>query len=73
VDETTSTSGLFLLDAFFRMHSFSMPDIFKVPSGMQRSVSIVGLGNWGSSLAHALNAAGVSLQEVILSSALWCW
>ena len=46
-----------------------MPDIFKVPSGMQRSVSIVGLGNWGSSLAHALNAAGVSLQEVILSSA----
>jgi len=35
---------------------------------MQRSVSIVGLGNWGSSLAHALNAAGVSLQEVILSS-----
>ena len=45
-----------------------MPDIFKVPSGMQRSVSIVGLGNWGSSLAHALNAAGVSLQEVILSS-----
>jgi predicted short-subunit dehydrogenase-like oxidoreductase (DUF2520 family) len=46
-----------------------MPDIFKVPSGMQRSVSIVGLGNWGSSLAYALNAAGVSLQEVILSSA----
>jgi predicted short-subunit dehydrogenase-like oxidoreductase (DUF2520 family) len=35
---------------------------------MQRSVSIIGLGNWGSSLAHALNAAGVSLQEVILSS-----
>jgi predicted short-subunit dehydrogenase-like oxidoreductase (DUF2520 family) len=46
-----------------------MPDIFKVPSGMQRSVSVVGLGNWGSSLAHALTAAGVSLQEVILSSA----
>jgi predicted short-subunit dehydrogenase-like oxidoreductase (DUF2520 family) len=45
-----------------------MPDIFKVPSGMQRSVSIVGLGNWGTSLAHALNAAGVILQEVILSS-----
>jgi predicted short-subunit dehydrogenase-like oxidoreductase (DUF2520 family) len=53
---------------FLPCHSFSMPDIFKVPSGMQRSVSIVGLGNWGSSLAHALNAAGVSLQEVILSS-----
>jgi predicted short-subunit dehydrogenase-like oxidoreductase (DUF2520 family) len=45
-----------------------MPDIFKVPSGMQRSVSIVGLGNWGSSLTHALMAAGVRLQEVILSS-----
>ena len=36
---------------------------------MQRSVSIIGLGNWGSSLAHALNAAGVGLHEVILSSA----
>jgi predicted short-subunit dehydrogenase-like oxidoreductase (DUF2520 family) len=35
---------------------------------MQRSVSIVGLGNWGSSLAHALNGAGVRLQEVIVSS-----
>jgi predicted short-subunit dehydrogenase-like oxidoreductase (DUF2520 family) len=34
---------------------------------MQRSVSIIGLGNWGSSLAHALDRAGVSLQEVILS------
>src|SRR5450631_1034755 len=54
---------------FLPCHSLSMPDIFKVPSGMQRSVSVVGLGNWGSSLAHALNAAGVSLQEVILSSA----
>ncbi len=46
-----------------------MPDIFKVPSGMQRSVSIVGLGNWGSSLAYALSAAGVRLQEIILSGA----
>jgi predicted short-subunit dehydrogenase-like oxidoreductase (DUF2520 family) len=46
-----------------------MLDIVKVPSGMERSVSIVGLGNWGSSLAYALNAAGVRLQEVILSSA----
>lgn len=36
---------------------------------MQRSVSIIGLGNWGSSLAYALNAAGGSLQEVILSRA----
>ncbi len=44
-----------------------MLDIFKVPSGMQQSVTIVGLGNWGSSLAYALDAAGVSLQEVILS------
>ena len=35
---------------------------------MQRSVSIVGLGNWGSSLAHALVVAGVSLQEVIVPS-----
>jgi predicted short-subunit dehydrogenase-like oxidoreductase (DUF2520 family) len=35
---------------------------------MQRSVSIIGLGNWGSSLAHALDTAGVSLQEVIVSS-----
>jgi predicted short-subunit dehydrogenase-like oxidoreductase (DUF2520 family) len=35
---------------------------------MQRSVTIVGLGNWGSSLAYSLNAAGVRLQEVILSS-----
>jgi predicted short-subunit dehydrogenase-like oxidoreductase (DUF2520 family) len=33
---------------------------------MQRSVSIIGLGNWGSSLAHALVAAGVELQEVII-------
>jgi predicted short-subunit dehydrogenase-like oxidoreductase (DUF2520 family) len=44
-----------------------MLDIFKVPSGMQRSVSIVGPGNWGTSLAHALKTAGVDLQEVILS------
>jgi len=34
---------------------------------MDRSVSIIGLGNWGSSLAHALDTAGVSLQEVIIS------
>jgi predicted short-subunit dehydrogenase-like oxidoreductase (DUF2520 family) len=34
---------------------------------MRRSVSIIGLGNWGSSLAHALDTAGVSLQEVILT------
>jgi predicted short-subunit dehydrogenase-like oxidoreductase (DUF2520 family) len=33
---------------------------------MQRSVSIVGLGNWGSSLAHALGIAGVGLGEVIV-------
>ena len=44
---------------FLPCHSFSVPDNFKVPSGMQRSVSIIGLGNWGSSLAHALDAAGV--------------
>ncbi len=35
---------------------------------MHRSVSIIGLGNWGSSLAHALDKAGVGLQEVILSN-----
>jgi predicted short-subunit dehydrogenase-like oxidoreductase (DUF2520 family) len=35
---------------------------------MQRSVSIIGLGNWGSSLAHALVAAGVGLDEVIVPS-----
>jgi predicted short-subunit dehydrogenase-like oxidoreductase (DUF2520 family) len=34
---------------------------------MHRSVSIIGLGNWGSSLAHALDTAGVSLQEVIIT------
>jgi predicted short-subunit dehydrogenase-like oxidoreductase (DUF2520 family) len=33
---------------------------------MRRSVSIIGLGNWGSSLAHALVAAGVELEEVII-------
>jgi predicted short-subunit dehydrogenase-like oxidoreductase (DUF2520 family) len=33
---------------------------------MRRSVSIVGPGNWGSSLAHALVAAEVELQEVIV-------
>ena len=32
----------------------------------QRSVSIIGPGNWGSSLAHALRAAGVPLHEVIV-------
>ena len=35
---------------------------------MQRSVSIIGLGNWGSSLAHALGVAGVGLHEVIVPS-----
>ena len=33
----------------------------------RRRVSIVGLGNWGSSLAHALRASGVPLHEVIIS------
>ena len=32
---------------------------------MQRSVSIIGPGNWGSSLVHALGVAGVPLDEVI--------
>ncbi len=35
----------------------------------QRSVSIIGPGNWGSSLAHALQVAGVSLHEVIVPAA----
>ena len=37
---------------------------------MQRRVSIIGLGNWGSSLAHALVGAEVELQEVIVRSGL---
>jgi predicted short-subunit dehydrogenase-like oxidoreductase (DUF2520 family) len=35
---------------------------------VQRSVSIIGAGNWGSSLAHALSVAGVGLSEVIISA-----
>jgi predicted short-subunit dehydrogenase-like oxidoreductase (DUF2520 family) len=35
---------------------------------MQRSVSVIGLGNWGSSLARALRIAGVGLHEVIVPS-----
>jgi predicted short-subunit dehydrogenase-like oxidoreductase (DUF2520 family) len=34
-----------------------------------RSVSIIGPGNWGSSLAHALGANGVPLHEVIVGTA----
>jgi predicted short-subunit dehydrogenase-like oxidoreductase (DUF2520 family) len=34
---------------------------------VQRSVSIIGAGNWGSSLAHALSLAGVPIAEVIVS------
>jgi predicted short-subunit dehydrogenase-like oxidoreductase (DUF2520 family) len=41
-------------------------DNFKVPSGMQPSVSIIGLGNWGSSLARALTDAEVPLHEVVV-------
>jgi predicted short-subunit dehydrogenase-like oxidoreductase (DUF2520 family) len=33
---------------------------------MQRRISIIGLGNWGSSLARALGLAGVKLDEVIV-------
>jgi len=36
---------------------------------MQHSVSIIGPGNWGSSLAHALRVAGVPLHEVIVPAA----
>jgi predicted short-subunit dehydrogenase-like oxidoreductase (DUF2520 family) len=35
----------------------------------QRSVSIIGPGNWGSSLAYALQAGGVPLHEVIVGAA----
>jgi predicted short-subunit dehydrogenase-like oxidoreductase (DUF2520 family) len=31
-------------------------------------VTIVGLGNWGSSLAHACHAAGIPLKEVVVRS-----
>jgi predicted short-subunit dehydrogenase-like oxidoreductase (DUF2520 family) len=37
---------------------------------LQRSVSIIGPGNWGSSLAHALRLAGVPLHEVIVPATL---
>jgi predicted short-subunit dehydrogenase-like oxidoreductase (DUF2520 family) len=36
---------------------------------MRRTVSIIGPGNWGISLAHALVAAGVRLDEVIVRRA----
>jgi predicted short-subunit dehydrogenase-like oxidoreductase (DUF2520 family) len=39
---------------------------------LQRSVSIIGPGNWGSSLVHALGVAGVPLQEVIVPATLNC-
>jgi predicted short-subunit dehydrogenase-like oxidoreductase (DUF2520 family) len=37
---------------------------------LQRSVSIIGPGNWGSSLAHALRVAGIPLREVIVPATL---
>jgi predicted short-subunit dehydrogenase-like oxidoreductase (DUF2520 family) len=37
---------------------------------LQRSVSIIGPGNWGSSLVHALELAGVPLREVIVPANL---
>jgi predicted short-subunit dehydrogenase-like oxidoreductase (DUF2520 family) len=52
---------------FSPCHSFNVPDNFKVPSGMQPSVSIIGLGNWGSSLVQALTDAEVPLHEVVVS------
>jgi predicted short-subunit dehydrogenase-like oxidoreductase (DUF2520 family) len=36
---------------------------------LRRSVSVIGPGNWGSSLAYALRAAGVPLHEVIVPAA----
>lgn len=43
-------------------------DIFKhkVPSGMPRSIAIIGFGNWGTSLACALGVAGMRPEEVIV-------
>ena len=35
------------------------------PEPIHPGVAIVGLGNWGSSLAHALQAAGIPLREAI--------
>jgi predicted short-subunit dehydrogenase-like oxidoreductase (DUF2520 family) len=37
---------------------------------LERSVSIIGPGNWGSSLAHALRLAGIPLHEVIVPATL---
>jgi predicted short-subunit dehydrogenase-like oxidoreductase (DUF2520 family) len=37
---------------------------------LQHSVSIIGPGNWGSSLVHALGVAGVPLHEVIVPATL---
>ena len=34
----------------------------------QRSVSLIGFGNWGSSLAHGLREAAVPLREIIVSA-----
>jgi predicted short-subunit dehydrogenase-like oxidoreductase (DUF2520 family) len=50
---------------FSPCHSFNLPDNFKVPSGMQRSVSVIGPGNWGSStpLQEAAHA-GASVASV---------
>src|ERR1700761_3055265 len=45
-----------------------LPASFKVPSVMRPTVCIIGLGNWGSSLAHAVTVAGISLREVIIPS-----
>jgi predicted short-subunit dehydrogenase-like oxidoreductase (DUF2520 family) len=41
----------------------------KRPGNSRLSVSVIGAGNWGGSLAHALAAAGISLREVIVRGA----
>src|ERR1700761_7986459 len=51
---------------FSPCHSFTSTDTFKVPSGMQHQVSIIGLGNWGTTLAHALRQGGIKLHRVVV-------
>jgi predicted short-subunit dehydrogenase-like oxidoreductase (DUF2520 family) len=65
----------FALNAFFlAMPPLTLLDNLKYHPEMRESrkpppsVSIVGAGNWGSSLAHALSSSGVPLREVIVAA-----
>jgi predicted short-subunit dehydrogenase-like oxidoreductase (DUF2520 family) len=55
-----------LLQAVAAVKAFTSPNSFKVPSGMQPTICILGLGNWGSSLAHAVTVAKLPLREVVV-------